>query len=98
MTDRISSNLRRALGLTDIPDNPTKLGHDWRPPSSSGLDNSKPLVTLQPVGVGKSKGIEVKYMTGSVRDSEGQGSAANQEDSLDEDGWDYTGEILHTIQ
>lgn len=37
-------------------------------------------------------------MAGCARDGEGQGSADNQEDSDDEDGWDYTGKIRVAIR
>ena len=81
------------LGLADPSQDPetAEANHDWRPPLFSGLQNSKPLVTLQPVGVGKNKGMEVKRLSRSDKNGEGHGSGSEEADESEEEGWDYTG-------
>ena len=79
----------------------------WRPPSFSGLTNSKPFTTLQPLFVGQGKGLEVQYRSkhreGSRDANEGEAqdqdedtgdrvqNEEEEEDLSEEEGWDYQG-------
>lgn len=99
----MSPNLMVALGLAKASQEPvaTREGgegegtDDWRPPSFSGLDNSKPLTTLRPVVVGQNqKALEVQYKSKGGSDG-GDGEDGDGEWS-EEEGWDYEGTKYHT--
>lgn len=93
----MSPNLQSILGLAKPSDGVNEGDGggdkgDWRPPSSSGLDNSKPIRTLTPLVVGQNKGLQVQY---KKKRQEGDGDGSQQEDGdedwSEEEGWDYEG-------
>lgn len=94
----MSPNLRSALGLLKAPEEPATTaggaeanGDDWRPPTFSGLTNSKPLTTLKPLVVGHNdKGLQLEYKKETPGDDVERGGDEGDEWS-EEEGWDYEG-------
>lgn len=95
----MSPNLQSILGLAKPSDGVTgRTGEadgdksDWRPPSFSGLDNSNPIRTLNPLVVGENKGLQVEY---KKKRQSAEGNASQNEDGdeewSEEEGWDYEG-------
>lgn len=90
--ERTSPNLRSLLGLSNPAEDGEKKEGVWRPPMFSGLQNSKPVVTLSALAVGKEKGLEIKYKKTTT--TPGDGDADEEEDwDSDEEGWDFEGAV-----
>eukprot|EP00752_Nemacystus_decipiens_P008983 g8020.t1 len=98
VTTSMSANLRSTLGLAKPPEESGATtgergeagDNDWRPPSFSGLGNSNPLTTLQPLVVGQNNtGLQVEYRKGAPG-NDGQDGEDGDEWS-EEEGWDYEG-------
>lgn len=89
----MSPNLLSALGLTRNGDGETQ--GEWKPPTFSGLQNSKPLTTLLPLAVGKENGLEVVKrrisLSGEEAGEESGDGGWGSEEEEDEEGWDYEG-------